>query len=263
LAYVPIYGDSGVGKPGSNGSSMAVIDIAAKKVVQTVDFGHGVRPHMPFYDPVSGKLYVTNELDQAIAVIDPKSLKIEGEIPTGAPLSHMFVVSHDGKRAYTANVQPGSVSVLDMVNRKVLAIIPISDITQRIYITPDDRLVFTADQIHAREAVIDTATNTIKQWIPLPAVGYGGAVTPDGKYLLLCLPSKNQIAVIDIPTMKVIHTTNLPGALGAVAIQPGGKVAYITCFPGHKLAQLDLSTWNVTKLIDVGENADGMAWARR
>jgi YVTN family beta-propeller protein len=262
LAYVPIYGDSGVGKPGSNGSTMAVIDIAAKKVVQTVDFGHGVRPHMPFYDPVSGKLYVTNELDQAIAVIDPKSLKIEGEIPTGAPLSHMFVVSHDGKRAYTANVQPGSVSVLDMVNRKVLAIIPISDITQRIYITPDDRLVFTADQIHAREAVIDTATNTIKQWIPLPAVGYGGAVTPNGKYLLLCLPSKNQIAVIDIPTMKVIHTTNLPGALGA-AIQPGGKVAYITCFPGHKLAQLDLSTWNVTKLIDVGENADGMAWARR
>src|SRR4051794_15100072 len=30
LAYVPIYGDSGVGKPGSNGSTMAVIDIAAK-----------------------------------------------------------------------------------------------------------------------------------------------------------------------------------------------------------------------------------------
>ena len=29
-AYVPIYGDSGVGQPGTDGSSLAVIDIAAR-----------------------------------------------------------------------------------------------------------------------------------------------------------------------------------------------------------------------------------------
>jgi DNA-binding beta-propeller fold protein YncE len=45
LAYVPIYGDSGVGKPGSDGRDMVVIDIASQKVVGTVDFGPGVRPH--------------------------------------------------------------------------------------------------------------------------------------------------------------------------------------------------------------------------
>src|ERR1035437_7189817 len=33
LAYVPIYGNSGVGKPGTNGRNMVVIDIAAHKVV--------------------------------------------------------------------------------------------------------------------------------------------------------------------------------------------------------------------------------------
>src|SRR4029453_313286 len=33
LAYVPIYGDSGVGKPGSDGTNLVVIDIAARKVV--------------------------------------------------------------------------------------------------------------------------------------------------------------------------------------------------------------------------------------
>src|ERR1700690_677393 len=40
LAFVPIYGNSGVGKPGTDGSSMAVIDLTARKVVATVDFGH-------------------------------------------------------------------------------------------------------------------------------------------------------------------------------------------------------------------------------
>jgi len=63
FAFVPIYGSTGVGKPGIDGHEMLVIDIAARKVVGHVDFGHGVRPHMPLLDPVSGMLYVTNELD--------------------------------------------------------------------------------------------------------------------------------------------------------------------------------------------------------
>src|SRR5580704_740389 len=32
FAYVPIYGDSGVGKPGTNGQEMVVIDVAAQKL---------------------------------------------------------------------------------------------------------------------------------------------------------------------------------------------------------------------------------------
>src|SRR5579871_6310538 len=43
-AYVPIYGNAGVGKPGTDGSTISVIDLVSRKVVHTVDFGHGVRP---------------------------------------------------------------------------------------------------------------------------------------------------------------------------------------------------------------------------
>ena len=48
-AYVPIYGNSGVGKPGTDGSNMVVIDIPSRKVIGNVDFGHGVRPHCAIY----------------------------------------------------------------------------------------------------------------------------------------------------------------------------------------------------------------------
>jgi DNA-binding beta-propeller fold protein YncE len=37
LAYVPIYGNSGVGKPGTDGRNMVVIDIATRKVVGKTD----------------------------------------------------------------------------------------------------------------------------------------------------------------------------------------------------------------------------------
>ena len=96
-AYVPIYGSSGVGKPGTDGHEMVVIDIPSRTVTGKVDFGHGVRPHCPVYDRASGMLYVTTELDQTVTIIDPKTLKIVGTVPTGQKESHMLVISRDGQ----------------------------------------------------------------------------------------------------------------------------------------------------------------------
>ncbi len=56
IAYVPIYGDSGVGKPGTNGSNMLAIDVASRKVIGNVDFGHGNRPHCAQIGPKNNLL---------------------------------------------------------------------------------------------------------------------------------------------------------------------------------------------------------------
>jgi YVTN family beta-propeller protein len=262
LAYVPIYGDSGVGVAGTDGSSMAVIDLAARKVVGSVDFGHGVRPHMPLLEPVSGMLYVTTELDKAVTVIDPKTLKIVGKIPTGQDQSHMLVVSHDGKWGYTANVGPGTVSVLDMVGRKTVAVIPVSGMTQRISVSRDGSMVFTADQTKPQMAVIDTATNKVKSWIALPGMGYGSVVTPDGRWLLVGMRPAKQVAAIDLGTMKVVHMMDVPAATGEILVSPDGKVAYASCPIDGKVAEIDLATWKVSRVIDAGAKADGLAWVK-
>lgn len=261
FAYVPIYGNSGVGKPGTDGRNMVVFDIAARKVAGNVDFGKGVRPHCPMFGPKDGLLYVSTELDQTITVIDPKSLKIVGTVPTGQTESHMFIISHDGRRAYTANVGPGTVSVLDLENRKVLQVIPISKQTQRISISNDDRYVFTADQIKPQLAVIDTATNKIKSWVPLPEAGYGTSPTPDGRWLVVAVPKANKVAVVDLSTMKVAHTIDVPSAPQETLVRPDGKVAYVSCDASNKVAAISTSTWKVEQLIDAGKTADGLAWA--
>jgi DNA-binding beta-propeller fold protein YncE len=262
IAYVPIYGSTGVGKPGLNGRSMLVIDIASRKVIGKVDFGHEVRPHCVVYDPVSGMLYVTTELDKAVTIIDPQTLKIVGTIPTGQEQSHMLALSSDGSRGYTANVGPGTVSVLDIKARKTLAIIPISKDTQRISVSRDDSMVFTADQTQPRLAVIDTATNKVKSWISLPAVGYGTASTQDGRWLLVALPSANKVAVVDLQKLKVARTIDVAGDPQEVLMRPDGKVAYVSCSGNGRVAAIDLVGWKVQDIIPAGNGADGLAWAK-
>lgn len=261
LAYAPIYGNSGVGKPGTDGTKLVVVDLGTRKVTGELDFGHGVRPHCPLFNPRNGLLYVTTELDQSISIIDPKTLKVVGTVPTGQKESHMLVISHDGRRGYTANVGPGTVSVLDLDARKTLAVIPISRETQRISISPDDKMVFTSDQTKPQLAVIDTATNQVKTWVPLPAPGYGTAATKDGRWLLVAMPTANKVAVVDLHAMKVAATVDVPKAPQEVLIRPDQKVAYVSCDSSHQVAVIGIGDWKAQKPIEAGKGVDGLAWA--
>jgi len=261
LAFVPIYGSSGVGLPGIDGREMLVIDIATRKIIGKVDFGKGVRPHCVVYEPVSNLLYVTTELANSITIVNPLTLKIVGEIPTTQPQSHMLAISHDGRRGYTANVSPGSVSVLDIAARKTIAVIPISANTQRIAISNDDKLVFTADQTKPQLAVIDTATNSIKTWVPLPSTGYGAAATRDGHWLLVAMDGG--VAVVDLGTLKIARTIPVGGDAQEIITSPDGKSAYVSYHSGKqtgRVAEIDLAEWKVKNVIEAGAGADGLAW---
>jgi YVTN family beta-propeller protein len=261
VAFVPIFGDSGVGKPGTDGQVIRVIDLAKRAIVGTVDFGKGVRPHCPVFCEKTGLLYVTTENENTISIVDPATLKVVGAVPTGQEQSHMLAVSRDGKRGYTSNVGPGSVSVLDLEAKKLIKVIPVAKMAQRISLSVDDKLAFTADQFEPRLAVIDTATNEVKTHIELPDIGYGTAPTPDGKSLVVALININEVAVVDLATMKVTGTVKVPKAPQAILVRPDGAVAYASCDASAKIAAIDLKTMKVAALIDAGKTADGMAWA--
>ena len=261
-AFVPIYGSGGVGGQGTDGQLIRVIDLAKRTVTGTVDLGKGLRPHCAVLGPKNGLLYVTTELENAVTVIDPQTLKVIEKIPTGQVESHMLAITSDGKRGYTANVAPGTVSVLDLEGKQVLAIIPVGKNTQRISLSPDDRWVFTADQTQPRLAVIDTRTNGIARWIELPGIGYGSAPTPDGRWLTIALFRTNQVAVIDLTTMQVAHTVTVPNAPQEMLVRPDGAEAYVSCSSSRQVAVIDTQTWTVKKLIEAGPGADGLAWAK-
>jgi YVTN family beta-propeller protein len=260
-AFVPIYGNSGVGSPGTDGSLLRVVDLAKHEVVATVDFGKGVRPHCAVVGPKNGLLYVTTEIDNSVTVIDPRTLKIVDTIPTGQPESHMLAITRDGRRGYTSNVGPGTVSVLDLESKKVLATISVAKHAQRIALSVDDRWAFTADQGKPQLAVIDTASNKVTSWIELPGTGYGTAPTPDGRWLLVALPKVGKVGVVDLQSMKLARTLDVPRAPQEVLVRPDGAVAYVSCDASSQVAMLNLKDWKVEKLIDAGHGADGLAWA--
>lgn len=127
------------------------MDLRRGRIVAVIDLGKEVRPHCAHIGP-DGLLYVSAELANAIYIVGTKTRSLVGEIPTGASHTHMFVISPDGRKIYTANKEAGSVRVLNLQARTLLATIPISKRVQRISIArPTAKFVFTQDQETPRQ----------------------------------------------------------------------------------------------------------------
>jgi len=264
MAYVPIYSNTGVGKPGTDGQMIDVIDLAKTKVVKEIDLGHPVRPHKPVFGP-DGLLYVTAELDQAIDVVDVDKGVVVGQVPTGQPQSHIMGLSADGNRGYTANVGAGSVSVLDIRERKLVKVIPLTKRVQRIAVSNDGQWVFTSDSDQPRVAAISTRTNALVQWIAVEGIPYVTQSTPDGRYLLVAAAKdeKGVLNVVDLKTMKVVRTIATAAPVVSFLVHDGR--VYGSCGANGAIEVLDVRAaepgkWALETPIQLAPGVDAMAW---
>jgi YVTN family beta-propeller protein len=262
-AVAPIYGDGAVGRAGSDGRTLEIIDLrgGAKRVV---DLGQPVRPHDAKFGP-DGLLYVTGELIEAVLVVDPKSWRVIARIPTGRPQTHSLVISPDGARAYTANVASGSVSVLDLVGRKLLAVVNAGEAVQRVSLSPDGRRVYTHDQRSPRVIAIDADTLRVADRFELPGLPYASTATPDGRTLLVAgrperpgTPQRSPaLYFLDLQTRAVV-TVETVAWPRVILLEADGRTGWTNLGAGH-LLRIDVPARSVTRLVALERGLDGMA----
>ncbi|MFB8387474.1 YncE family protein [Microbacterium sp. NPDC055910] len=256
-AVVPIYGNAGVGVAGTDGRTVDVIDLAARTRVAAVDLGAPVRPHCPQF--AGSTLYVTAETGNEVLALDADTLAVRDRIPTGAPQAHMLALSADSTIGCTANVEPGSISILDLENRRLRAVVPVAERINRIVLSPDGCTAYSADQHRPRLAVVDTASAEVRDWIDLPGIGFGAAMTKSGA-IVIALRRDNAIAVLDPVSGQIERVVAVPRGPQMVVLDPHTRRAYSACQHDDVVVEVDLDRGEVTREIAVGRNPDGICW---
>src|SRR5215470_684088 len=258
FGYVPIYGNAGVGRPGTDGDRIDIIDLKEGKVAGSISMGKPVRPHCAKFGP-DGFLYVSAELAQALYVVDVKARKVVAEVPTGAIESHMFVISPDGKRAYTSNVHAGSVSVLDLEKRSLIRVIPVAKTIQRISMSPMGDFVYTHDQEASIVYAIETLSNTIAKRINVPASIYSSQLTLTGNTFVAVSPA-GKLFVLNFEFNKIMGTFDVPQALGEVTLTSQSNHAYVSCPVAGVIEVLNLDNYKLETPITLTPGVDGLEW---
>lgn len=260
FAYLPVYSDAPVGSPGSDGRRVDIVDLRTLQQVGGLRLGFPSRPHQAGLLPAD-RMIVSTELDESVTVIDRRTLRVVARLPTGQADSHTFAVSRDGIRLVTANVGPGSVSVIDVPSRALLGVVKIAEKVNRICLEPQGRFAYTADQGSPRVAVVDTELVEQIGWIELPSIGFGTAVTADGSHLVVALRTASEVAVIDRRSGDIVHRVATPNHPQAIVLHPDGVRAYSACDVDDCVVEVDIRAGRLLRRMETGRRPDGIAWS--
>ena len=196
----------------SLGDNMHFIDPVTNEVIAEIggiERAHGAAP-----SPDGRRIYVANESDNTIDIVDVKALKVIKKVPlSGHP--NNIAITPDGRKVYTAIAEaPGALDVFDTESEEMIATISVHGGVHNTYVTPDGKYA-VAGMIGARNlTVVDTATDQ-----PVWTTYFDRGIRPmafdrneDGstRHIYAQLSNFNGFGVIDFSTRKEVRRIEYP-----------------------------------------------------
>jgi YVTN family beta-propeller protein len=213
----------------SAGDNVQIIDPATNGVVgeiKDIEVAHGVA-----VAPDGSRIYISNEADSTLDVVDGRALRVTTKIPlSGHP--NNIAAGRDGRRVYVAIRQgPGAVDVIDTVSLTRVKSIPVKGAVHNTYVTPDGRYV-VAGSIEGKSLTVIDAQTEEPAWVLDFNLGVRPMAfekNPDGstKRIFVQLTDFNGFAVVDFKTHKEVNRITLPAlGPGKTEVREGGNASH-------------------------------------
>jgi YVTN family beta-propeller protein len=147
-----------------------------------------------------GLIYITCENSAVVAVIDRTTHKVIDAIDSGSTNGHRLVISPDGRRLYTENEEDGTVSVIDLHNRKLLGKIKTPRALAGIAMSADGRTVVAVDDEEPTLFLIDTESERVADTVRLEGVAEAAQIarySPGNNLLCVTSLKSDTVSLID------------------------------------------------------------------
>lgn len=246
------------------GRSIDLFDVATRAKVRTIDLSPNSGPHgIAWLD--DGRIVVTTERSRSLAIVDTRNGDALSAIPTGQEGTHMVAVSPDGRRAFTANIGAGTVSVLDLAEGTKLRDLAVGGEPEGIALEPDGEVLWVGDLQGARVQAFDTTSLERLAEVRTGAVPIRVLASPDGQWIVTSNLGSGSLTVIDTATRAAVREIAVgegdAAAQVTILFSPDGKRIYVAETGRDQVAEVDLESGRVLRRIAAGDQGDGLAIA--
>ncbi len=269
MAAVANYGNRQV-----VGSSLSVIDIAKKEKIKDISLGEYRRPHgIEFI--TEDEVLVTSEANQALLRVNISSGEVSEVVKTTQQTSHMVAWSGTDHKAYVANINPGTVTMVDVPSKKLLRQIEFKKGIEGIAVSPDGKEVWVANREDSTVTAVSTSTFEKLGTMPAHQVAYRIKFTADGKWVVVSNGMSGNLSVYDAKKKKMLVDVNLQRAdftpegnnpnmavpVG-IATSTDSKWIFVSTSGYRQVAMISTKDWKIAKRLDVGDGPDGVYYSK-
>lgn len=246
------------------GRSIDIFDVASRARLRTIDLSPNEGPHGIAWLS-DGRIVVTTERSRSLAIVDTSRGDALSAVATGQDGTHMVAVSSDARRAYTANIGSGTVSVIDLAGGRKLRDIAVGGRPEGIALSADGRTLWVGDLEGARVQAFDTATFERLAEVQTGEVPIRVLASPDGRRIVTSNLGCGCLTVIDARTREVIQTIAVSGERQAAQVtilfSADGRRLYAAETGRNQVAEVDVASGEVLRRISAGAQGDGLAIA--
>jgi len=189
----------------------------------------------------------------AIVCLFSASVAATGESAYRSPLQ--ISVSSDGRYAYVVNHTADSISVLDVVARKVIDEISVGSHPAHAVLSPDGRLLYVTSLYGGRVDVLNLKERRITRTFSTGYEPYGITVSPDGERLYVANSVSNSVSIIEVRTGETISEISSGSSPRFIALTPDGSRLAVSNGLLRNVAIIDTATGKVNETRDLGKAA--------
>ena len=246
------------------GTTIDLFDVATRAKLKTIDLTPNEGPHGIAWLK-DGRIVVTAERSQSIAVVDPAAGTVMASIKTDQAGTHMVAVTDDGTTAYASNIPAGTVTVIDLAGGKKLRDIPVGGRPEGIALSKDELVLWVGDLEGSRVQAFDTDTFDRLAEIKTGGTPIRVAASPDGKWIVTSNLGAGSLTVIDAATREAVRDIVVSGDPDAgqvtILFSADGSRIYAAETGRDTIAEVDFATGTILRRLPAGKNGDGLAIA--
>ncbi len=223
--------------------------------------------------PGDGKLVVTSEATQRVAVVNFLKGTVDTTVSTGQPGTHMIVIDAAGKRAFTTNIPAKNISVIDLVRDSLVRTIDAGERIEGVAINPDATEIWTGANDAKAVLVFNPVSGDRIARIEGFGMPYRMSITPDGATAIVSDPGAERVHIVDAKSHRIRQTIDMTKLAGmpndeephpspqGVILSRDGRFAFITLKAVGKVAVINIASGAVVKILTVGGGSDGVGYS--
>ena len=221
-------------------------------------------------DTAGKLLYVANENDNTVTVIDIEKRERLAEVPVGVEPEGM-AISPDGKIVVSTSETTNVAHFIDTQTRKIVANVLVDTRPRYAEFKPDGSELWVSAEIGGTISVVDPVKRIVTKKIAFEIAGLrremiqpvGIAITRDGKTGFVALGPANRIAVIDGASHRVTKYLLVGQRVWHMAFTPDEKYLLTTNGVSNDVSVIEVASLKVIKTIQVGELPWGVTVSRQ
>lgn len=190
-------------------------------------------------------VYVSSEKDNALTLVDPATLTVQGTLATCKRPRHMQLMP-GGKRLLVACGESHAADIIDLATRKSAGRLPLGDDPEAFDISPDGKTLFVSNEDEGTLGFIDIASGKALKSVAVGKEPEGVKVSPDGKTVYVTSEVAGLVHAIDVATAKVIKNIKVGKRPRRMGFAADGAELWVTNELDASLSIVATKDHNVT-----------------